>query len=641
MGDLISYDIGEASSNPLENLTLEFYKPEAFEMVLASDISSESKARLISDISRFNIMYMISSAGSGHIGSSFSTIDILTWLMLNVRDKINSDIVFSSKGHDIPAFYALYTGLGVLPFDDIHKFRKYNGLPGHPDSRINGFPANTGSLGMGVSKAKGFIKAHDLNGNHISRHFVILGDGELQEGQNWEALNNVDYMGFDRLYIIVDNNKVQSDKLVKKTSDLGDLEAKFKSFGCNVVSINGHSFSEIKRVFTHKHNAKVNVIISDTIKGKGVSFMEHDKLLVGNQQFYEFHSGAPKPSDYKNAIVELKNRIGSNGSILQLNKNIDYTQKKIIQKKDSIKNASLIKEYSKVLVAEAKRSNKLIVYDADLILDNGLIEFSEVYPDQFIECGIAEQDMVSQAGASSLEGFIPVVHSFASFLTARAAEQIYNNACQGSKVIYVGTLAGLLPGGPGSSHQSVRDIGMMKGLGLNILEPSCPSQLASIMDFCVRSETSSYLRLTSLPVQNHDLDLPSIGRGNVIMHDQTADTTVICIGAIMLEIAQAGLKVLDSRAKAKKFNLIETPWISEFDEIWYKEQLKGQSKIIIMENHLMNGGIFESINQKISGLYNAKVESFSVKRMPLASGENDKVLEHHGLTVDQLLSLIQ
>src|SRR5207248_1035420 len=145
-------------------------------------------------LARVNALYMIAAAGSGHIGSSFSAMDIVSWLYLNElrRPDANTsaafgDLYFSSKGHDVPGLYAVLIGLGDLDFDLLHQLRRLGGLPGHPDVSTSGVVTNTGSLGMGVSKAKGMVEANRLLGRD-QRIFVLTGDGELQEGQFWESL---------------------------------------------------------------------------------------------------------------------------------------------------------------------------------------------------------------------------------------------------------------------------------------------------------------------------------------------------------------------------------------------------------------------------------------------------------------------
>src|SRR5688500_15900507 len=161
---------------------------------------------------------MIARAGSGHIGSSFSCLDIVSWLLLEELGA--DDLYFSSKGHDAPGYYAALIGLGRLPEEKLHALRRLFGLPGHPDVRTAGVVANTGSLGMGISKAKGMVLAHRMR-RESRRVFVLTGDGELQEGQIWESLAGAVAARMHELTVIVDHNKLQSDRFVVSTSDLG------------------------------------------------------------------------------------------------------------------------------------------------------------------------------------------------------------------------------------------------------------------------------------------------------------------------------------------------------------------------------------------------------------------------------------
>ena len=156
----------------------------------------------------------------------------------------------------------------------------------------------------------------------------------------------------------------------------------------------------------------------------------------------------------------------------------NYTK---INESSNSSNVNLLENYSKLLLENADNS-KMIVMDGDLMKDHGLTEFKRKFPTKYIECGISEQDMVSQAGTLALEEYIPIVHSFASFLTTRANEQIYNNATEKSKIVYVSGLCGLLPSGPGHSHQSVRDIGLMGNIpGMDVFHPASVNDLKFII----------------------------------------------------------------------------------------------------------------------------------------------------------------
>src|SRR3954451_20484904 len=219
------------------------------------------------DACRINALSSIMEAGSGHIGTSFSVMEILSWLHLEVLE--GDDAAFSSKGHDAPAVYAVLAGAGKLDFDLVHRLRRAGGLPGHPD--VDAVPAvntNTGSLGMGISKAKGFARAARLQGRR-RRVFVVTGDGELQEGQFWESLGQAANEGFGEITAIVDHNKIQSDTWVDEVSPLGDVEAKARAFGWATARCDGNDIAALARTLTdlldgEPHRPKL--LVADTIK---------------------------------------------------------------------------------------------------------------------------------------------------------------------------------------------------------------------------------------------------------------------------------------------------------------------------------------------------------------------------------------
>src|SRR5579864_36623 len=239
------------------------------------------RAGLLADVCRLNTLYMIMQAGSGHIGSSFSSTDLVTWLWTEELTDPNSgapgaDVYFSSKGHDAPALYSLLLALGKLDADQLHRLRRLGGLPGHPDVETTPFIAtNTGSLGMGISKAYGMARARRFAGRG-GRIVLMTGDGELQEGQIWESLQPVANERLSEIVAVVDHNKLQSDSAVASVSDLGRLEDKFRAFGWEVRRADGHDFRAIHEAFAFFATVtdRPKVLIADTIKGKGVSFME-------------------------------------------------------------------------------------------------------------------------------------------------------------------------------------------------------------------------------------------------------------------------------------------------------------------------------------------------------------------------------
>ena len=533
------------------------------------------RTTVLANVFRLNTLSMIMEAGSGHVGSSFSAMDVVTWLWLeemqhpNDDKYLNSDIYFSSKGHDAPGLYAIMIGIGKIGESFTHRLRRINGLPGHPDIQTPFIVTNTGPLGMGLSKARGMAGARRLT-KKSGRIFVLLGDGELQEGQNWESLQSIANGGFSEITAIIDFNKIQSDTYVKEVSDLGNLEAKFKAFDWEVFRIDGHNMREIKNVFqkTKRNIGKPKVIIADTIKGKGVSFMQK----VASDGFYKFHSGALLPELYKKAAEEIINNIESALHPLRLDVTIE--QKISIPRREVSSQAErLVTAHGDELVRLAAKRPDIVALNADLVLDTGLVPYSKNFPDRYVQTGIAEQYMTSMAGGYALKGLLPVVHSFECFLSTHANAQIYNNATERTKIIYVASLAGVLPAAPGHSHQSVRGISLVGSIpGLTMIEPANEKEARMAIRFAVeKNKESTYIRLVTIPIELPDV-LPAdyvLKRGVGVEIRQGKDIAIIAYGPTLLKEAFLASEILEkNRLKIAVFNM---PWLNTIDEVWFKK----------------------------------------------------------------------
>jgi transketolase len=297
MGEKDHSDKALAGSGELTYVPL-----ESIQRVRAAVADRDARVAVLADICRINTLYMIMQAGSGHIGSSFSSMDLVAWLLSERLIDANSgapnaDTYFSSKGHDAPALYSVLIALEKLDFDLLHRLRRLGGLPGHPDVETPFIATNTGSLGMGISKAYGMARAQRLLGQS-GRIVVMTGDGELQEGQIWESLQPVANERLSEITVIVDHNKLQSDSAVSAVSDLGPIEDKFRAFGWDVARADGHDLRAIRDVFARFASVsdRPHVLIADTIKGKGVSFMENG---------VEWHHKVPSAAQVDAAMKEL------------------------------------------------------------------------------------------------------------------------------------------------------------------------------------------------------------------------------------------------------------------------------------------------------------------------------------------------
>jgi transketolase len=588
------------------------------------------------DACRINVLYMVARAGSGHLGTSFSSLDIVSWLHLHVLRE--GDRYFSSKGHDAPALYAVLIGLGRLDFDLLHRLRRLGGLPGHPDVGVTPeVTTSTGSLGMGVSKARGFVLADRLGGRTRSV-YVLTGDGELQEGQFWESLQPSANHELEELTVIVDHNKLQSDTWVERVSSLGELEAKVATFGWAVGRCDGNDVAALEEALCELHadaGGRPKLLVADTRKGAGVSFMEPHDLADAETSLYGHHSGAPSPDEYERALEELVGRLDERLAALDA-RAVRLEEADAPARPVAARSERLVQAYGEALVAEAEADERIVVLDADLRLDCGLVGFRDRFPERFFECGIAEQDMVSQAGAMALSGLLPVVHSFASFLTPRANEQIFNNASEGTRVVYTGSLAGILPGGPGHSHQSVRDIALMASVpGLTAVEPASERETAVALGWALREATGAvYLRLVSVPWElgfgwPRDASLVP-GRGTVLR--EGADGTFVAAGPILVSQAWAACERL--AAGGISFGLIALPWLNTPDGAWLAEAAQGC--VVCLDNHVATGGQAHAIAAAVSVVSPERagdVVRHGVDALPVC-GANDEVLRAHGLDVE-------
>jgi len=272
---------------------------------------ADARLETIARECRVQIIRMLTHAGSGHPGGSLSVIDLLTTLYFGrLRhdpkrpDWPDRDRVVLSKGHAVPALYTVMAKSGYFPESRLVTLRKLGSpLQGHPDrTALPGIEAATGSLGQGLSVSLGLALGLRLQGS-AARVYCILGDGEIQEGQVWEAAMAAPKLGqpkhpLDNLCVVIDYNKIQLDNFVKKILDLEPVLAKWQAFGWPVIEIDGHDLDQIAKALDQAEARKgvPTFVVANTVKGKGVSFMENDP---------EWHGKAPKPAEAIRAIREI------------------------------------------------------------------------------------------------------------------------------------------------------------------------------------------------------------------------------------------------------------------------------------------------------------------------------------------------
>lgn len=273
------------------------------------DYSKEKQLSLIAEEVRINVLDAVTAASSGHIGGSLSIADILTVLYF---DEMNVDTtqpkwpdrdrLVLSKGHCSPALYGVLAEKGFFPKEELKNFRNIHSmLSGHVEYHVPGVDMSTGSLGQGLSAANGMALAARVD-NKDYRVYAILGDGEIEEGQVWEAAMCAGFYKLDNLVAIVDNNNLQIDGSLDSVMSSYPIDKKFEAFNWNVINVDGHNIKEIKAALDLAKEKKgmPTAIIAKTVKGKGVSFMEN---VAG------WHGKATNQEQHDEAVAEIKKRI--------------------------------------------------------------------------------------------------------------------------------------------------------------------------------------------------------------------------------------------------------------------------------------------------------------------------------------------
>ena len=307
---------------------------------------------------------------------------------------------------------------------------------------------------------------------------------------------------------------------------------------------------------------------------------------------------------------------------------------------------SVTSAFTDTLIKQAKKNNKIIVLDADLSDDLNLKKFSKLYPNRFIQNGIAEQDMVSMAGGIARMGLLPVVNSFASFLTARGNEQIYNNASEKSKIIYVSLYAGSIPAGAGKSHQSLRDISLLSNIpNLRVFHPYNNQETREVLNYSLnkKEKNNCVIRLSigSMPnlsptfVKNYKF---SLGKGAELTEGR--DAILFTYGQTMITESSKAAKIL--KKKKVTLSVINLPCLNYFDKSWFNKKIEKFRNIFILDDHNINGGLGDMLTSFLAEndlIGNKNLKKFGFKDYP-ACGTYEEVLNYHKLDYKNLASQI-
>jgi transketolase len=490
----------------------------------------------------------LNAAGSGHAGGTLSIMDITAALYLRVAEHDpenpnweDRDRVIWSTGHKAPSLYLGLAFAGFCPIDDVVLLRKL-GSPyqGHPHwLKLPGVEVSTGSLGQGLSIAVGIALAARLNGKNY-KTFCIMGDGEQQEGQVWEAAMEASHHGLDNLVGIVDCNRLQIDGPVAEVMNVEPLEEKYRGFGWEVRRIDGHKMEEVVEALesAKAHSGKPLVLLADTVKGKGVSFMENiagwhgktpnaEELAKGLDELGVAHripvqALLDRARDYQGAIDRKLH-----AKMPQFNH--DYWWNRALNMK--VKMEPTRKGFGQAL-AENGDDERVVCLGLDI---SGSITISDFYAskperkNRWLSMGIAEQSATSVAAGLAREGKLPVFGTYATFAAARNLDQIRTSICYGDfNVMIAGAHGGVSVGPDGATHQALEDLFAMCGLpNMSVVVPcDAVETRKATKQLLLEHKGPKYIRFAreATPVVTDEQTPFVFGKANVIRLRQPGDS---------------------------------------------------------------------------------------------------------------------
>ena len=424
------------------------------------------------------------AAGSGHAGGTLSIMDLAAALYLRMAEHdpenpgwAERDRIVWSAGHKAPALYVALGMAGFCPMDEVVTLRRLgSAFQGHPHwLKLPGVEISSGSLGQGLSVAVGMALAARLDGrrNHV---FCLMVDGEQQEGQVWEAAMEAGHFHLDKIIAIVDVNRLQIDGWVRDVMEVEPLREKYESFGWNAIPLDGHDMEQIVDALERAKavEGKPTVLLAQTVKGKGVSFMENQA---------GWHGKTPNREELEAALAELgvRERIPVEALLEKARAFQDEATRKLeagqprfganywwnARPEMQVKMEPTRKGFGRAL-AEQGGDERVVCLGLDISGSITIGDFLTGHPERaprWISMGIAEQSATSAAAGMAREGKLPVLGSYATFSAARNLDQLRVSVCYSNvNVLVAGAHAGVSVGPDGATHQALEDLFAMMGL---------------------------------------------------------------------------------------------------------------------------------------------------------------------------------
>ncbi|USN53831.1 MAG: transketolase [Candidatus Nomurabacteria bacterium] len=592
---------------------------------------------------RYDVLTMTSRAGSGHPSSCLSAVEIMTALFfggvfhadLTKPEYANNDRLIFSKGHAAPLLYALYASAGQVTEKELLSLRAFQSpLEGHPSRAFPYTEVPTGSLGQGLSNGIGM--AEYAHRHRLSYHtYVLLGDSEMSEGSNWEAMEYAASHKLSALVALIDLNDLGQSMRTLPLAKAEQLAARIKSFGWQVYVVDGHTIPQLLSVLSKakKSLQKPVAIIARTVKGKGVSFIEgrqgwHGKAL-SNEELEKALKEIPYPKNRVRGKLAQPQKKSLPESTARPVPNCQYRKSTSVSTRRAAAHA---------LVRLAPKYPELLVLDTEVGNSTHTEDFAEVYPERFLQCGIAEQNAVGMVNGLARRGALPVYATFSAFLT-RAFDQLRMNQYSDTRQVYIGTHSGVSIGADGPSQMGLQDIAMFRSLEKSVvLYPSDAFAAERLVEEAMKQSGMVYIRATRprVPIL-YSAGTKFIVGGSQTLRQSTNDKlTILAAGITVFE----ALKAADALAgRGVKVRVIDLYSVKPLDVSTLRKAAKQTKAFIVVEDHNPEGGIAEAVRSAFIQCP-VPIYSLAVQKRP-KSGTPEELLKYCNIDASAILRKAQ
>lgn len=612
---------------------------------------SKEVAQQLQDIAnRLRILSIrsTSAAKSGHPTSCASMAEIMSVLFFNtmrysvaVPRDVSSDRFILSKGHAAPILYATWSEAGLFPNEDLLNLRKVDSdLEGHPTPRLNFVDVATGSLGQGLSVAAGMAYVGKYVDKTPYRVYCLIGDGESAEGSIWEALSFSSIYKLDNLVAIFDVNRLGQSEATAFGHDIALYKQRLEAFGFNSIVVDGHDVNALVTAFNQasQTTGKPTAIIAQTYKGKGFPDIE-DKL--------NWH-GKPLGDKTESVIAAITAKITTPKTTLKPNAPTVKAPEanltvKLVEAPAYTKGQKVAtrEAYGTALIKIGKTCERVLAFDGDTKNSTFAEAYKKSFPERYIECYIAEQNLVGVAiGAGCRKRTIPFVSTFASFFT-RTFDQLRMGAISQANIKCVGSHCGVSIGEDGPSQMALEDLAMFRSIpNAVVFYPGDAVSMERATELAAQFNGICFIRTSrpATPVIYENNEPFAIGQAKVVRSSNTDQVLLIGAGITLFE----ALNAAETLAKTQNINVrvIDPFTIKPLDRKTIVENAqKAGNKIITVEDHYPEGGLGEAVASAVADVPNITVKVLAVRDIP-RSGPPSVLIEKYGIGANSIVQAV-